>query len=260
MMPSVFISHGAPDLPLANIPARAFTQRLAKRYQNVTAILVISAHWEARVNTIGTADQPATIYDFGGFDRRLYEMTYPAHGSQSLVNDVVSALKTAGFAYAQDRDRGYDHGVWVPLRLAWPDAKIPVVQLSLRHGASAAENVRLGAALAPLRQKGVLIIGSGASVHNLRAIAPEGSKPPAWAVAFDDWLVAGVVNGDYETLVGFPHMPKSARVAHPSPEHLMPFYVAFGAGSGQGTVLHRSFSYGSLGMTSFEFGADEAGQ
>lgn len=253
-LPSLFLGHGAPDLPISSTPARGFTESIAARYSGVRAILVISAHWEARVNTIGTAEKPETIYDFGGFDPRLYRMTYPAETSAPVIDAIDAALNAADIAHAGDASRGYDHGVWVPLSLAYPEADIPVIQVSLRRGASAEENYRLGAALAPLRDQGVLIIGSGATVHNLRRIAPEGAPVPDWAKEFDDWIVAGVTRGDSATLVRFPEEPATARIAHPTPEHLMPFYVALGAGGGRGRAIHRSFSWGSIGMTAFEFG------
>ena len=167
---------------------------------------------------------------------------------------MAAALKAAGIAHAEDTERGYDHGVWIPLLLAFPKADVPVIQLSLRRGASAAENYAMGQALAPLRDRGVLIVGSGATVHNLRQIAREGTPAPDWARAFDDWIVSGVETGATDRLLGFPAEPAGARLAHPTPEHLMPLYVALGAGGGRGRALHRSFSWGSIGMTSFAFG------
>lgn len=254
-LPSLFLAHGAPDLPFSRTPARAFTEGLGARYPDLRAILVISAHWEDRVNTIGIAPHPETIHDFGAFDPALYNLRYPARTDPAVIDEVAAALTAAGVPHARDGRRGYDHGVWIPLLLAFPQAEVPVIQLSLRHCASARENFALGQALAPLREQGVLIIGSGATVHNLRGIGREGSSPPDWARAFDNWIVQGVTRGDAETLLSFPQAPAEARLAHPTPEHLMPLYVAMGAGGGQGEVLHRSFSWGSIGMTSFAFGA-----
>jgi 4,5-DOPA dioxygenase extradiol len=256
-LPSLFVAHGAPDLPYSQTPARAFTTGLGARYPGPRAILVISAHWEARVPTIGTAAAPETIHDFGGFDDRLYSLTYPARTSAPVIAEVSQALDDAGISHAKDADRGYDHGVWIPLMLAFPTAEMPVIQLSLRRGASAAENHAMGQALAPLRAKGVLIVGSGATVHNLRMIAREGTPAPDWARAFENWIVSGVEAGETDRLLRFPAEPQGARQAHPTPEHLMPLYVALGAGGGKGRALHRSFSWGSIGMTSFAFGETE---
>ena len=254
-LPALFIAHGAPDLPLSGTPARAFTEALGQRFSGLRAILVISAHWEDRVPTIGIAAAPETIHDFGGFDSRLYTMRYPARTSAEVVSEVAAALKAAGIAFAEDERRGYDHGVWIPLMLAFPKADVTVVQLSLRHGASAAENLALGRALAPLRDKGILIVGSGAIVHNLRAIAREGTPAPDWAKAVDDFIVSAVEAGDEASLLKVLDT-QGGRIAHPTPEHLMPLFVAMGAGGGAGHALHRSFSWGSISMTSFAFGAD----
>ena len=253
-LPSLFIAHGAPDLPFSRTPARAFTESLGQGILGIRAILIISAHWEARVPTLGTAPAPDTIHDFGGFDDRLYSMTYPARTAGPVIDEVAQALTAAGVPHATDPQRGYDHGVWIPLMLAFPAADVPVIQLSLRRGATAAENLALGQALAPLRDRGILIIGSGATVHNLRFLAREGSPVPAWAQAFDDWIVTLVEKGDIDSLVRFPADPPGARQAHPTPEHLMPLFVALGAGGGRGRALHRSFSWGSVGMTAFAFG------
>lgn len=252
-LPTLFIAHGAPDLPLSGTPARAFTQSLGACFPKLEAILVISAHWEARVPTLGTAAAPDTVHDFGGFDERLYDLRYPARTSPKVIAEIAAALKEAGIAYSEDPRRGYDHGVWIPLLLAFPKADVPVIQLSLRHGASAEENMALGRALAPLREKGVLIVGSGATVHNLRALAREGSPAPDWARAVDDGIVAAIESGDTASLLKLPET-QIGRIAHPTPEHLMPLYVALGAGGGRGRALHRSFSWGSISMTSFAFG------
>lgn len=253
-LPSLFIAHGAPDLPYSDTPARAFTESLGAAFPGLRAILIVSAHWEAARPTIGTAPAPDTIYDFGGFDDRLFSLTYPARTDTTVIAEVSAALEAAGIAHDTDPRRGYDHGAWIPLMLAFPKADVPVIQLSLRRGGSAAEHLALGRALAPLRDKGVLIVGSGATVHNLRAIAREGTPAPDWARAFDDRVVAAVESGDTDTLLQFPIGMEGARTAHPTPEHFMPLFVAMGAGGGKGRALHRSFSWGSIGMTSLAFG------
>lgn len=253
--PSLFLAHGAPDLPLSATPARGFTEGLGARFPDAAGIVIVSAHWETERPTIGTAPKPATIHDFGGFDRRLYHLRYPARTDPAVIAALDEALTRAGIGHDSDPRRGYDHGVWVPLMLAFPAAELPVVQLSLPSDAGAEEAFRLGAALAPLRDQGILVIGSGALVHNLGRIGPEGSPAPAWAQAFDDWIVGAARAGDVDRLLAFPEGAAWARVAHPTTEHLMPFYVALGAGRGDpARVLHRSFSWGSISMTSVAFG------
>lgn len=256
-LPALFIAHGAPDLPLSGTPARAFTEGLGKRFPGLRAIVVVSAHWEARQPTIGTAPAPETVHDFGGFDERLYTMRYPARTSPEVIREVNEALTAAGIPHTEDPQRGYDHGAWIPLLLAFPKADVPVIQLSLIRGGSPADHLRLGRALAPLRDKGVLVVGSGATVHNLRALAREGSPAPDWARAFDDAVVSAVESADTDRLLQILETPVG-RFAHPTPEHFMPLFVALGAGGGKGHAIHRSFSWGSVGMTSFAFGDEKA--
>jgi 4,5-DOPA dioxygenase extradiol len=256
-LPSLFVSHGAPDLPFSPIAARDFTRDLGRRYPDLRGIVIVSAHWEAARPTIGTAPQPETVHDFGGFDRKLHMLRYPAATAPGVIAALSDALTAAGIAHDRDPRRGYDHGVWVPLMLAFPAADVPVVQLSLERGADARTCYRLGQALAPLRAQGILVTGSGSLVHNLGRVGREGSPTPAWAQDFDDWFVAAALAGDTDRLLAFPAAPATARIAHPTPEHLMPAYVALGAGAGDpARVLHRSFSWGSLSMTALAFGDD----
>ncbi len=262
-LPSIFVAHGAPDLPLGNNPARQFLSTLASRIKRPRAIIVISAHWQERVATISRAPAPRTIHDFAGWPGPLYDMTYPARTDPDLVAEIIDLLKRAGIRHGTDDGRGYDHGVWVPLSLIYPGADIPVVQISLSLNGSPGFHLDLGRALAPLRLREILIIGSGASVHNLGALAPEGSAPPDWALAFEDWLHDAISTSDLEELLKFPRRPAEARIAHPTPEHLMPLFVNIGAGLGTETGkagygferLYHGFSYGSIGMTSYAFGS-----
>lgn len=255
-LPSLFVSHGAPDLAMANHPAARFLEELGAALPRPKAILVVSAHWERPVPAITTSPAPATIHDFFGWPPELYALDYPAPGAPWLAERVAGLLAEADMPLEADPARGLDHGAWVPLLLGWPAADIPVLQLSLIRGGDAAAHLALGRALAPLRGEGVLVLGSGAAVHNLGALAPEGSPPPAWARAFDSWLAAALAAGDRSALAAFPAAPSTARAAHPSPEHLMPLFVALGAGGEEaGAVrLHDSWSYGSLSMAAYAFG------
>ncbi len=255
-LPSLFLSHGAPDLPLHDLPARRFLAGLAQRLPAPRAILAVSAHWEADAHTVGSAPAPDTVHDFGGFPDALYRMRYPARTDAGVIDRVTGLLAAAGHPVANHATRGYDHGVWVPLMLAFPKADIPIVQLSLRRGAGPAEHFAAGQALAPLRDEGVLVIGSGAATHNLRAMAPEGTPPPDWALSFDAWLLDRVTAQDRDALVTLDGITDIAAIAHPSPEHLLPFFVAMGAGWDDGAArrLHHSYTYGSISMAAFAFG------
>lgn len=206
--------------------------------------------------TLTTAAAPDTVHDFSGWPAPLYELRYPATTDAALIARIESLLKQAGIAVSGDSRRGYDHGAWVPLLLSYPEADIPVVQLSLERGADARRHFEIGRALAPLREKAVLIIGSGATVHNLGEMAPEGTAPPAWAEAFDQWLHDRLQSADVDALLRFPAEPDEARRAHPSIEHFLPFFVALGAGSNDGPArrLHHSYTYGSIGMGCYAFG------
>ena len=187
-LPTLFLSHGAPDVVLRETAARTFLSGVAGSLPRPRAMVVISAHWEEASPTVESGKTPHTIHDFGGFPQAMYQLKYPALGDVALAQQISTLMSSAGFS-PRMQDRGFDHGVWTPLLLAWPAADIPVVPISLVHQGDEIFHYRLGAALAPLRHDGVLVIGSGSAVHNLRELAP-GRAPAPWAIAFDDWLVA----------------------------------------------------------------------
>lgn len=260
VLPSLFVSHGAPDLVVSGHPAARFLTDLGRELPRPEAILIVSAHWERANPAITTSAAPTTIHDFMGWPQEIYRLHYPALGAPWLAESVAGLLARAGKTLTADPARGLDHGAWVPLHLAFSNADIPVAQLSLVRGGSAREHFDIGLALAPLREEGVLIIGSGSAVHNLRMLAPEGTPPPPWAMAFDDWLTGALERRDLADLCAFPDRPPQARMAHPTAEHLLPLFVALGAGwaANRSSLLHRSWSYGSLSMTAYAFGATVA--
>ncbi len=253
ILPSVFVSHGAPTLPLEEIPARAFLQGLGRALGRPEAVLCVSAHWETAAPTLSLAASPETIHDFFGFPEALYRLSYPAPGAPDLARRAAALLDAAGQEASLVEDRGLDHGAWVPLMLMYGSAGVPVTQLSvLTHGGPAA-HLALGRALAPLRAEGVLILGSGGAVHNLREWRAGDATVPAWAQAFDEWLAEGIEANALDDLAAYRERhPEGAR-AHPSEEHFLPLFVAAGAG-GAGRVLHRSFANGGLSMASYAFG------
>ncbi|WP_028466985.1 DODA-type extradiol aromatic ring-opening family dioxygenase [Nisaea denitrificans] len=258
-LPSLFLPHGAPDLLLSTHVSKDFLGTLGSRVERPAAILIVSAHWEAAQPTLTTAEAPETVHDFFGFPDALYRIRYPARTASDLVDWVDHLLADQGVAAASDPERGFDHGAWVPLSLAYPDADIPVVQLSLVQGGTARQHFEIGRALAPLRGRDVLIVGSGSVTHNLRELGAEGTPPPVWATAFDDWVSSAVEAGDWENLMQFPEAPETSRRAHPTPEHFLPFYVAAGAGAGEaGRKLHGSYSHGSISMSAYAFGGSQA--
>jgi 4,5-DOPA dioxygenase extradiol len=256
-LPSVFVSHGAPTLPLEEIPARAFLEGLGRELGRPRAVLCVSAHWESAEPVLSLAEAPETIHDFYGFPQALYELDYPAPGAPELARRTAELLAAAGMEAALVEDRGLDHGAWVPLMLMYPGAEVPVTQLSVQTQRGPAAHLALGRALAPLRAEGVLILGSGGAVHNLREWRGGDTAVPDWARAFDDWLVEHIEAGAQETLADYrTRAPEGAR-AHPTEEHFLPLFVALGAGAsadGAGRVLHRSFAPGGLSMAAFGFG------
>jgi 4,5-DOPA dioxygenase extradiol len=203
---------------------------------------------------VSTAIAPETIHEFYGFPDALYRLSYPAPGAPELAARAIEALAGAGIDYA-GQDRGLDHGVWTPLMLMYPDADVPVTSLSVQHHLGPAAHVALGVALAPLRDDGVLILGSGGNVHNLRDFVPGSTVAAGWAEHFDAWLADVVIAGDIDALAAYRERSPDGAMSHPRDEHLLPLMVAMGAGGegARGEVLHRSFVSGSIGMGAYAF-------
>nr|WP_298686978.1 class III extradiol ring-cleavage dioxygenase [uncultured Dongia sp.] len=256
-MPVLFISHGSPTLAFDDVPARDFLVRLGAKLPRPKGILCISAHWEAAVPSVTGSETPSTIHDFYGFPQALYDLRYDAPGDPALAARVVVLLEAGGYKPQTSSDRGLDHGVWSPLILAYPQSGIPVVQLSLMHNRTPADHVALGRLLAPLREEGVLIVASGGAVHNLRALDWNNRTGiTEWADVFDQWLGDKIAAGDLDALSDYRAQAPNATAAHPSEDHIMPLFVALGAAAGKdatapGKQLHRSFTFGSLSMSSY---------
>jgi 4,5-DOPA dioxygenase extradiol len=238
--------------PGASGPALA---RLAAEIPKPKAIVIVSAHWESNELLVSGNPQPETWHDFGGFPKALFEVQYPAPGDPRLAAEVAEVLKTAGFAARIDSNRPFDHGVWVPLSLMYPQADIPIVQVSLPTRGGPALQTRVGHALASLREHGVLLIGSGSITHNLRELdwhaGPESVEP--WAQAFRDWMIEKLAANDEAALHDYRAQAPNAVRNHPSDEHLLPLYFARAAG-GQFSVAHQGFTMGALGMDIYRFG------
>ena len=257
---SLFLPHGAPDLAISDVPARRFLEELGAGLDpSVRGIVMVSAHWETERPAITSATHPPTVHDFGGFAPELHAMRYPGRTDPAWWTRSRGRCGPRASRPTLDPTAGFDHGAWVPLRLMLPDARLPVVQLSLLRDAPPARQLELGAALAPLAAAGWLVVGSGSMVHNLRSMSPEGSPVPDWAARFDAWVADALESGDIDALLEPGNAPGFAR-SHPTPEHLMPLYVALGA-AGPGarpTRLHDSWTYGSVGMAAWRFDASAA--
>jgi 4,5-DOPA dioxygenase extradiol len=257
MMPVLFVSHGAPTLPLEPGETGAAWRKLGEQLPKPSAILVISAHWETSIPTVSRAIQPETIHDFYGFPAELYKLQYPAPGAPELAQSVALALQQAGFTAQLDDTRGLDHGAWVPLSLMSPKADIPVTQLSLQPEKDPAWHIALGRALRPLREQGVLIVGSGSITHNLRAIFkhPQGEPVPEWVSEFCDWMAEKIKSGDLEALSAYRTLAPHAAQNHPTDEHLLPLFVALGAADkiDSAVRLNHVMTYGMLAMDAWLF-------
>jgi 4,5-DOPA dioxygenase extradiol len=245
-------------LALQDSPARRFLQGLGKSIGHPKAIVVVSAHWETRGGpAVSLARNPDTIHDFGGFPRALFEIQYPAPGAPEAARRAATLLEAGGITTGFSQERGLDHGAWVPLTLMYPDADIPVTQLSVVHGAGPADHERLGRALAALRNEGVLVVGSGSLTHNLYEFRGQGVDAPVphWVSEFEGWMKARLESSDRAGLLDYRRTAPFAAQNHPTEEHLLPLFVAMGAAGpdARATQLHASFEHGVLAMDAYGF-------
>jgi aromatic ring-opening dioxygenase catalytic subunit (LigB family) len=239
-MPVLFVPHGGGPMPLLgesnHRELTAFMQAVSADLPRPKAILVITAHWEEDVATISSGPVPGMLYDYYGFPPESYQFNYPAAGNPELAQAIAELLAEQGIASRLDPKRDFDHGTFVPLMLMYPQADIPVVQLSLMNSFNPAAHIALGKALAPLREQGVLILGSGMSFHNMQAFFSANPTTQGRSERFDAWLTETLVSESLTTeaqgarMVDWNHAPE-ARFCHPREEHLLPLHVCFGAGS-----------------------------
>ncbi len=255
--PVLFVGHGS---PMNAIEDNAYTRALSAlgaRLPRPEAVLCVSAHWLTRGTAVTGMAQPRTIHDFGGFPEALDQVSYPAPGSPELAA-LVRETVGGGTVAIDASEWGLDHGAWSVLRHLYPKADVPVVQLGVDFGASARRHYELGAKLRPLREKGVLILGSGNVVHNLRRISfDEDAEPEAWAVEFDAWVKAKLGTRDFESLLGDPAAAPSGRLAVPTPDHYDPLLYVLGASDARDELRYEyeGIQNGSISMLSVSFGA-----
>ncbi len=251
--PVVFLSHGAPDLLLKPGATGALWSALGRQLPRPAAILVVSAHWEARRPAVSAASRPETMHDFGGFPKALYVMRYPAPGAVRLAERVGALLSASGQPIRIDPGRGLDHGAWAPLKLMHPAADIPVSQIAILPHAGPAWHHHLGAQLRPLRDEGVLILASGAVTHNFGWLNPPGSPPYPPAIEFSQWLGQSLATNNETDLMAYRKMAPHGQAAHPTEDHLLPLFVAWGATDGGDRILRLcpEFTYGGLAMDAY---------
>lgn len=249
-MTAIFIAHGAPSLALEEDDFTRAIRAFGETLTGAQAIVVVSAHWQSRGSMRANAvARPEPIYDFGGFSPELYTLRYDAPGDPVLASEVAAIV-----GGTLETERGWDHGLWVPLRHLRPQADIPIVELSLPMPADPRALLDVGARLAPLRNRGIVICGSGGIVHNLRRIDLSAKEAPVapWAKEFDDWIGARIAERDFESIISYRTLAPNAELAVPTPEHFEPLLVALGAtrADEQLITLFEGFHFGSLSMRS----------
>lgn len=254
----LFVPHGAPTFALHPGAAGAAMSRIAQSFATPRAIVVLSPHWETAVPTVGTATQLETIYDFSGFDSRLYDIRYPATGCPEAANVVARALQAQGLEVRLDPTRGLDHGAWVPLRQMFPDADIPVIPLSQQTHGGPLHAYRVGQALAQLAQGDVLVVASGNVTHNLRdygVARMSGGQTPGYVHSFADWVHTHMVDRDLSALLNYRQASVDGVRAHPSEDHLLPLFTALGAAGAdaQAQAFFRGVSDYVIAMDGYSF-------
>ena len=261
-MPVAFIPHGGGPWPFVEMGLPADEVNGLKEYlQSVRllprtpprALLVVSAHWEEPVPTLMSAAHPPMLYDYYGFPAASYQLTWPAPGDPALAGEVAGLLEKNGFTTARDASRGFDHGTFVPLKVTYPEAEVPAIQLSLMEGLDPAGHLALGHALAPLRDRGIFIVGSGMTFHNLRAFGDP--RAGAYSDAFDEWLRAVMQRAPAERERGLTEWlsAPAARIAHPREEHLIPLLVATGAAGDDPARLAYNGTFGGARLSAYHF-------
>ena len=261
-LPSLFVSHGAPLFAIEHGSTGPALRQWAEDKapaERLRGIVLMSPHWMTPIPRVMTHPSPATWHDFGGFPPALYELQYPAPGEPALAQEVLRLWTEAGIEARADAQRPFDHGAWVPLMHLYPKADVPVVQVSLPARLDPAGLLALGRTLAPLREQGVLIVGTGSMTHNLAEFFGGQREPATYVLAFSRWIEQAVASGDREALLAWRERAPSAARAHPTDEHFLPLFFALGAaGWGENAVpvnyLSREVMYGMLAMDALAIG------
>jgi 4,5-DOPA dioxygenase extradiol len=256
-LPSLFVSHGSPTVLIDGDPARAAWGALTASLPHPRAVVVMSPHWLTAAPRVASVPRHRTLHDFAGFPPALYAFDYPAPGDPALAAAVAARLGAAGLPAELAGREDIDHGAWVPLLSMYPAADVPVVQVAVQPRLGPAHHYALGAALAGLRDEGVLVLGSGALTHNLREVQMQSRTAPVpdWVRAFADWVDAQLVRGEAATLLDYRRLAPHAERNHPTEEHLLPLFFALGA-AGEGaraTREHAGFAYGAVAMHAYRF-------
>ncbi|MBE1446256.1 DODA-type extradiol aromatic ring-opening family dioxygenase [Paenibacillus sp. OAS669] len=255
MVPALFVAHGMPTLVLETNSYTKLLRNLGLLLPRPKGIAIFSAHWEHPVQMISSAPQLETMYDFFGFPEPLYELDYPAKGDLVLSMEIERLLSGEGIRCELNHRRGLDHGVWTVMKLLYPEADIPLVSLSVHPRLVPEEQYRIGKALLALREQGVMIIGSGGTVHNLSKLRWESEGADKWAVHFDRWLADKINVWDLESLFDYAQRAPYAQKAVPTQEHLAPLFICMGAAdrNRSARLLHQQYQYGTMSLSAWMF-------
>lgn len=258
MIPSLFIAHGAPLLAIEDNEYTQFITDLGSNLPRPKAVVLFSAHWVAGVQKVSEVSEYDTIYDFGGFPDKLYQIRYPAKGDQQIAREIENLFTQHGISFEVETQRGLDHGAWVVLRLLYPNADIPVISMSVNPRISPEEQYKIGKSLSALREKDILIVASGGTVHNLRVLEWQENQMNEWALQFDQWLENHLNQWDLDSLIQYEVLAPNANLAVPpyGNEHFIPLFYAMGAADDfrKASLLHRSYRYGNLSHSVWQFG------
>jgi Uncharacterized conserved protein len=254
MISSIFVCHGGPTLVVEKNEYTDFLKDLGKKL-TPKAVVIFTAHWESEITTISSMDDTYDmIYDFSGFPKELYSIEYPAKGSAEIASKLEAMLGNNGIKSRLNENRGLDHGAWDVLYLMYPNANIPVVQVSVNPFLSMEKQYEIGRAIRDLGKEDILVIGSGSTVHNLATVNWNADRAEEWAVEFDNWLIEKVENNDMEALFNYRQLAPHAKLAVPREEHIVPMFIAMGSGNkNKPKHLHQSYAYGTLSYICFEF-------
>lgn len=252
---SLFVCHGGPTLAIEENDYTNFLKDLAKEIKP-KAIVIFTAHFESEITTISSIENTYDmIYDFYGFPEELYSIKYNAKGSPEIADKIENLLEVKGIRSKLDKTRGLDHGSWDILKIMYPEANIPVVQVSINPFLPMESQYEIGKALRELEKEDILIIGSGSTVHNLRTVDWQAKETKSWAIEFDSWLIENVEQNNLKNLFNYQKLAPNAKMAIPREEHIAPLFIAMGSGK-EGKLpklLHRSYAYGTLSYICFQF-------
>lgn len=259
--PPLFLSHGAPNMALHDTPVRSFMSQLGSQFQKPKAIVICSAHFETKGTVVVTDPNPEMIYDFRGFESELYNFKYSADGEPNLAHKVLGLLEASNIDAVAKPERGFDHGVWVPLALAWPEADIPIVQISIDPDETPEYHYKLGRALSSLAHENIALIGSGNITHNLHAVFTRGTnadtdqKMKVYADEFLSWFNSQIDSGNSDMFLNYRENAPFSEENHPTDEHLLPIFFTLGvAGENyRAEKLHQSFTFDFLAMDAWGF-------